>query len=92
MKTFEASRLTEGNKVFPTKIVITNRSVTIKKPGVFSSDEKIIPMSQVTHVDVSCPFVGFSTITFGTENEPVKVSGFTKSEVSQMKEIILNFI
>jgi membrane protein YdbS with pleckstrin-like domain len=92
MKTFEASRLTEGNKVFPTKVIITNRSVTIKKPGVFSSDEKIIPMSQITHVDVSCPFVGFSSITFGTENEPVKVSGFTKSEVNQIKDIIFSFI
>lgn len=92
MKTFEASRLTEGNKVFPTKLIITNRSVTIRKPGVFSSDEKIIPMLQITHVDVSCPFVGFSSITIGTENEPVKVSGFTRSEVNQIKDIILNFI
>jgi hypothetical protein len=49
-------------------------------------------MSQITHVDVSCPFVGFSSITFGTENEPVKVSGFTKSEVNQIKDIIFSFI
>ena len=71
---------------------ITNRSVTIRKPGVFSSDEKIIPMLQITHVDVSCPFVGFSSITIGTENGPVKVSGFTKSEVNQIKDIIFGFI
>ena len=92
MKTFEASRLTEGNKVFPTQIIITNRSITIRKPGVFSSDEKTIPMSHVTHVDVNCPLMGFSSITFGTEDTPIKVSGFTKSEVKEMKELVMSLI
>jgi hypothetical protein len=92
MKTFEASRLTEGNKVFPTQVIITKNSVTINKPGLFSSDEKTIPMSHITHVDVHCPFMGFSSVTFGTEDTPIKVFGFTKSEVKEMKEVVMSFI
>lgn len=40
MKTFEASRLSEGNKVFPAKIDIDNFGVTLKIPGLLGGKEK----------------------------------------------------
>lgn len=92
MKTFEASRLTEGNKVFPTQIIISNKGVVVKKPGLFSSEEKVIPYGQINYVNVNAPLIGFSSIEFGTENQPVVVNGFTKAEVKEIQRLVLEMI
>ena len=41
MKTYQASKLASGvSKIFPHKITITDNSVTITEPGLFSNKEK----------------------------------------------------
>jgi hypothetical protein len=92
MKTFESNRLTEGNKLFPTQIILTNKGVVVKKPGIFRSEEKIIPYSQITFVDINIPLIGFSQIVIGTENQPVTVGGFTKAEVKEIQSLVLEMI
>ncbi len=93
MKTYTASRLSEGNKVFPIKILIDERGVTLKHPGVFSGQEKTIPFSRISSVDVDCPLVGFSTIMIQTTGEgKIDAHGFTKNEVKEMKKMILENI
>ena len=93
MKSYTASRLSEGNKVFPIKILIDKRGVTLKHPGVFSGQEKTIPFSRVSSVDVDCPLIGFSTIMIQTTGEgKIDAHGFTKSEVTEMKDLILEKI
>ena len=93
MKSYTASRLSEGNKTFPIKILIDERGVTLKHPGVFSGQEKTIPFSRVSSVDTDCPLVGFSTISIQTTGEgKIEAHGFTKSEVTEMKEMILKNI
>jgi uncharacterized membrane protein YdbT with pleckstrin-like domain len=93
METYTASRLTVGNRVFPCKIIIDDFGVTLKIPGLFSGNEKIIPYSRISSVDIDCPFVGYSTIIIETTGEgEIKAHGFTKSEVKQMKELILEKI
>ncbi|MEO6730210.1 MAG: PH domain-containing protein [Ferruginibacter sp.] len=93
METYTASRLSEGNKVFPIKIVINQLGVTLKHPGIFSGQEKTIPFSRVSSVDVDCPMVGFSTIIIQTTGEgKINAHGFTKSEVIEMKKLILENI
>ena len=93
MKSYTASRLSEGNKVFPIKILIDERGVTLKHPGVFSGQEKTIPFSRVSSVDVDCPLIGFSTIMIQTTGEgEIDAHGFTKSEVTEMKNLILEKI
>ncbi|MDO9376271.1 MAG: PH domain-containing protein [Ferruginibacter sp.] len=93
MKTYTASRLSEGNKVFPIKISIDEIGITVNHPGLFSGQEKTIPFSRVSSVDVDSPMVGYSTITIQTTGEGrIEGHGFTKTEVVEMKELILDKI
>ncbi len=93
METFTASRLTEGNSVFPLTITIDELGITLKDPGLFSGKEKTIPFSRIASVDIECPFAGYSTIIIETTGEgKIRAHGFTKSEVKTMKSLILQRI
>lgn len=94
MKVYQASKLASGvSKVFPHKITITDNSVTITEPGLFSNKEKTIPFSKIASVNINSPLVGFSTITVETTgNDSLTINGFTKDEVREMKQIILGKI
>jgi uncharacterized membrane protein YdbT with pleckstrin-like domain len=93
MEIFIASRLTSGNKLFPSRISIDQHGVTLKIPGLFSGNEKTVPYTRVSAVDIICPFIGFSTIIIETTGEGnIKAHGFTKNEVKRMKELILEKI
>lgn len=94
MKEYQASKLANGvNKLFPHKVTISDCAVTVIQPGVFSNKEKTIPFSKIASVDVSCPLVGFSTINIETSgNDTLTLVGFLKSEVNEMKDIILKNI
>jgi uncharacterized membrane protein YdbT with pleckstrin-like domain len=90
MEIFIASRLTAGNKIFPDQIIIDQDGVTLKIPGLFSGNEKTIPFTRISSVNIVCPFIGFSTISIETTGEgSIKAHGFTKNEVSRIKELIL---
>jgi len=93
MKKYTAARLSEGNKVFPIEILIDDSGITLKHPGLFSGQEKTIPFSRVSSVDVETPLIGFSTIIIQTTGEgKIEAHGFNKSEVVEMKKTILEKI
>ena len=94
MKVYQASKLAVGvSKLFPHKITITDNSVTITEPGLFSNKEKTIPFSKIASVNIDSPLIGFSTITVETTgNDSLTINGFTKDEVREMKQIILGKI
>ena len=90
MITYTASRLTSGNRIFPSKIIIDDLGVTLKDPSLLSGKEKTIIYSRISSVDIDCPFIGYSTISIETTGEgKILVHGFTKKEVTEMKELIL---
>jgi uncharacterized membrane protein YdbT with pleckstrin-like domain len=90
MEIFIASRLTAGNKLFPAEIIIDQDGITLKIPGLFSGNEKTIPYSRISSVDINCPLIGYSTISIETTGEgSIKAHGFTKNEVTRIKERIL---
>lgn len=92
-KVYTASRLTEGNKVFPDKIVLDDNGVTLRVPSFFSGEETTIPYSRISSVNIDTPFVGYSDIIIETTGEGrVQVHGFTKDEVTEMKQVILEKI
>ena len=62
MKEFFASRLTQGNELFPTRIRISEQGVSIREPGFFSGRERTISFRHVASVQIDCPFIGYSTI------------------------------
>lgn len=93
METFITSRLTEGNRVFPSKIIVDDLGITLKIPGFFRGNEKTIPYSRISSVDIDCPFIGYSTIIIETTGEGrIRAHGFTKSEVKRIRELILEKI
>jgi uncharacterized membrane protein YdbT with pleckstrin-like domain len=93
MITYRASRLSEGNKIFPCVIHIEEQAVTFKVPGFFNGKETTIPMSRISSVDIETPLIGYSTIIIETTGEgSVRAHGFTKSEVKEMKKAILSKI
>jgi uncharacterized membrane protein YdbT with pleckstrin-like domain len=93
MDIFVASRLTAGNKLFPARINIDDNGVTLKIPGLFSGNEKTVPYSRISSIDIVSPFIGFSTIIISTTGEgSIAAHGFTKNEVKMMKALILEKI
>ncbi len=90
MEIFIASRLTAGNKVFPSQIIVDQDGITLKIPGLFSGNEKTIPFTRISSVNIINPLIGYSTINIETTGEgSIKAHGFTKSEVIRIKELIL---
>ncbi len=79
--------------MFPTQIIINYLGVTVKIPSLFSGKEQTIPFSRISSVNIDCPFVGYSTIEIETTGEgQIRANGFLKSEVTEMKELILSRI
>lgn len=85
---FTASRLSQGNQVFPPEIIIEEDGLTVKVPGVFSGQSKYLDYLNIGEVSVDAPLVGYSTITFYTAGTKVSAHGFTSSEVKQIKAAI----
>ena len=88
---YTASRLSEGNKLFPARITITPQGVTLKVPGFLGGKEQTMPFNLISSVDLETPFVGFSTIKLYSSGWYVIVAtGFSKADVIAIKEEILS--
>jgi hypothetical protein len=86
-----ASRLSDGNKLFPARITLTVHGVTLKVPGFLGGSEQTIPFDRISSVDIETPFVGFSTIKiYSVGWDVIVASGFAKADVKAMKDGILN--
>lgn len=85
-----ASRLSDGNKVFPAEIHVEPTGITIKIPGLFRGDSKYFDFHNIASVDVNTPMVGFSTITIYAGGTKMTAHGFAKSEVKAVKAAIEN--
>ena len=93
MKKYTASRLSEGNKLFPCELLMDDMSVTLKLPGFLNGKETTIPMNRISSVDIETPFIGYSTIIIETTGEAaIKAHGFTKAAVTEMKTFLLSKI
>ncbi|MEO5777176.1 MAG: SHOCT domain-containing protein [Flavobacterium sp.] len=83
---FTASRLSAGNKIFPDEIYLEPTGITIKIPGLFSGESKQFDFNHIASVEIDTPLIGFSSITIFAGGTMMAASGFTKSEVKQIKE------
>ena len=93
MNKYTASRLSEGNKIFPGVMIIDEQAVTFKLPGLFNGKETTIPMNRISSVDIETPLIGYSTIIIETTGEGrILAHGFTKTEVKEMKKELLSKI
>ncbi|MEO7263929.1 MAG: SHOCT domain-containing protein [Ferruginibacter sp.] len=86
-KIFKASRVSEGNMMFPAEIHIEETEIMLKIPGFFSGKSRHIIYQQIEAVNIDTPMIGYSTITFVVGGEKIVGHGFTKTEVREIKEI-----
>jgi len=85
---FTASRLSEGNKVFPAEIYLEENSVEIKAPGLFSGDSKYLNYEDITAIEVDSPMIGFSTLRLFHNGNKIEVHGFSKKDIKEIRRIV----
>ena len=86
---FRASRLSSGNRIFPTQVVITPSSVTHYTPQWVGKLEESIHMSHVASIkiDTNIMFSDVFIETTGGHN-PVVCHGHSKRDAVEMKRLI----
>ena len=85
---YVASRLSEGNKIFPAEIHIGENGIKVKIPGFLGGDSRFIDYEHISAVDINTPMVGFSSITLYNHGNQAFAHGFKKEEAKQIKEAI----
>src|ERR1700739_4541716 len=88
-ETFSASRWTQGNFFFPTKLVVSPQRVIRTKARLFGSNEESIPISKVASLHISTG-VCWSEIaiesTGGTD--PITSHGHRKHDAQRIRDLI----
>jgi hypothetical protein len=91
-ETFSASRWTQGNFLFPTKLVVSPQRVSRIKSRFFGSNEETIAMSKVASVHISTG-VFWSEIriesTGGTD--PITSHGHRKADAQRIRDLIESY-
>ncbi len=88
-ETFQASRWTRGNRLFPTTIEVSDHAVTRRKRSWFTRNEMTIHLSRVASVRIDTGLF-WSTIliesTGGTD--PLTSQGHGKADALRIKALI----
>ena len=86
---FRASRLSGGNRIFPTQVLITPSSVVHYTPQWIGREEKSIHMAHVSSVTIDTGLL-FSDVTIETSggSHPIRCHGHRKGDAVSMKALI----
>jgi hypothetical protein len=86
---FRASRLSRGNRLFPTQVLITPTSVVHYTPELIGRREQSIHLAHVASVSINTSLL-FSDVIIETSGgtEPVKCHGHRKQDAVRMKALI----
>jgi hypothetical protein len=86
---FRASRLSRGNRLFPTQVLITPTSVVHYTPEVVGRKEHSIHIAHVASVSIDTNLL-FSNVIIETSGgtTPVTCHGHRKADAVRMKQLI----
>jgi hypothetical protein len=86
---FRASRLSRGNRWFPTQVLITPSSVVHYTPELVGRREQSIHMAHVASVSINTNLM-FSDVIIETTGgtEPIRCHGHRKRDAVRMKSLI----
>src|SRR6266498_3005417 len=86
---FRASRLSSGNHLFPTQVLITPSSVVQYKPRWIGRQEETIHMAHVASVKIDTKLL-FSDVMIETSggSDPILCHGHRKGDADTMKGLI----
>jgi hypothetical protein len=86
---FRASRLSRGNRLFPTQVAITPSSVIQYTPRWIGKQEQTIHMAHVSSVNIDTGIV-LSDVLIETSggSDPIMCHGHRKGDAVRMKQLI----
>jgi hypothetical protein len=86
---FRASRISRGNRLFPTQVAITPTSVVQYKPRWFGKQEQTIHMAHVASVNIDTGVL-LSDVLIETSggSDPIACHGHRKADAVRMKQLI----
>jgi hypothetical protein len=86
---FRASRLSSGNRLFPTQVAITKDSVVQYKPKWIGHTEEVIHIAHIASVKIATGAV-LSDIQIETSggSDPISCHGHHKGDAVKMKSLI----
>ena len=86
---FRASRLSRGNRLFPTQLLITPTSVVQYTPRWFGRHEETIHMAHISSVRIDTGMV-LSDVFIETSGgaDPIACHGHRKHDANQIKQLI----
>ena len=86
---FRASRVSRGNRLFPTQVAITPTSVVQYKPRWIGKQEQTIHMAHVASVNIDTGVL-LSNVLIETSggSHPIRCHGHRKSDAAAMKQLI----
>ena len=89
---FRASRLSGGNHLFPTQVLITPTSVVQYTPRWIGRQEQTIHLAHVSSVNIETGLL-FSNVFIETSggSDPIKCHGHKKGDARRMKELIEHY-
>ena len=88
-ETFSASRWTQGNFFFPTRLVVSPQRVTRVKPRLFGSNEESISMSKIASVHISTGVFWSEIVIESTGGtDPITSHGHRKGDAQRIRDLI----
>ena len=88
-ETFSASRWTQGNFFFPTRLVISPQRVIRTKSRLFGSNEESIPISKVASVHISTGVFWSEIVIESTGGtDPITSHGHRKADAQRIRDLI----
>jgi len=88
-ETFTASRWTKGNRLFPTRVVVSPQRVIRVKSRWFGSNEESIPISKVASVHISTGMVWSDIVVESTGGtDPITSHGHSKKDAQRIRDLI----
>jgi hypothetical protein len=91
-ETFSASRWTQGNFFFPTKIVVNPQRVSRVKSRLFGANEETIAISKVASVHISTGVL-WSEVTIESTGgtDPITSHGHRKKDAQRIRDLIESY-
>ena len=88
---FQASRWTRGNRLFPTYIEVSDKSVSRRKRSWFRLDEMSVSINKVASVHIKTGLI-WSEILIESSggSDPMASHGHKKADAQRIKELIEN--
>jgi hypothetical protein len=89
VETFAASRWTQGNFLFTTKLVVSPQRVSRVKARIFGSNEESIAISKIASVRISTGVFWAEIVIESTGgSDPITSHGHRKKDAQRIRDLI----